>query len=160
MEPLVNPEVRSALYAPESGIVSPYELTCALADAAAENGVRFQLNTRVSSLRHEEGRWLVSSDQGEYACRAVVNCAGVGAGELHNQISSRRTDIIPRRGQYYLLDHSLPLAVHTTLFQLPTRMGKGVLVSPTTTATCFSARRPRTFRTAWTPPPPGRAGGE
>ena len=132
MEPLVNPEVHSALYAPESGIVSPYELTCALADAAAENGVRFQLNTRVSSLRHEEGRWLVSSDQGEYACRAVVNCAGVGAGELHNQISSRRTDIIPRRGQYYLLDRSLPLAVHTTLFQLPTRMGKGVLVSPTT----------------------------
>ncbi|MDD4079820.1 MAG: NAD(P)/FAD-dependent oxidoreductase [Eubacteriales bacterium] len=132
MEPLVNPEVYYALYVPESGLVSPYELTCALADSAAENGVRFQLNTRVKALRREGDAWLVETDRGDYACRSVVNCAGVGAGELHNQISSRQVEIVPRRGQYYLLDHTLPLAFQMTLFQLPTPMGKGVLVTPTT----------------------------
>ncbi|NLG58296.1 MAG: NAD(P)/FAD-dependent oxidoreductase [Clostridiales bacterium] len=132
MEPLVNPQVHYALHVPESGLVGPYELTCALADAAAENGVRFQMNTRVKALRHEGKAWVVETDQGDYACRAVVNCAGVGAGELHNQISSRQVEIIPRRGQYYLLDHTQPLAFQMTLFQLPTVMGKGVLISPTT----------------------------
>ena len=132
MEPLVNPEVHYALYVPESGLVSPYELTCALADAAAENGVRFQMNTSVIALKHQGDHWLVQTTRGDYPCRAVVNCAGVGAGELHNGISSRQVTIVPRRGQYYLLDHSLPLAFHMTLFQLPTKMGKGVLVTPTT----------------------------
>ena len=132
MEPLVNPEVHYALYVPESGLVSPYELTCALADAAAENGVRFQLNTRVTALRHQADHWLVETDQGAFAARAIVNCAGVGAGVLHNQISEQKVSIIPRRGQYYLLDHTLPLAFQMTLFQLPTNMGKGVLVTPTT----------------------------
>lgn len=132
MEPQVNPGVCYALYVPESGLVSPYELTCALADAAAENGVRFRMNTRVLSLAHSKGRWQVETDQGSHEARAVINCAGVGAGELHNQISTRQVTIIPRRGQYYLLDHTLPLAFQMTLFQLPTKMGKGVLVSPTT----------------------------
>ena len=54
------------------------------------------------------------------------------AGSLHNQISTRKVDIIPRRGQYYLLDHTTPLLFTRTIFQVPTRMGKGVLVSPTT----------------------------
>ncbi|MDD2560792.1 MAG: NAD(P)/FAD-dependent oxidoreductase [Eubacteriales bacterium] len=132
MEPRVNPEVSYALYVPESGLVSPYELTCALADSAAENGVQFQMNTRVKSLRREGDAWLVQTDRGDYTSRTVVNCAGVGAGELHNQISSRQVEIIPRRGQYYLLDHTLPLSFQMTLFQLPTPMGKGVLVTPTT----------------------------
>lgn len=132
MEPLVNPEVHCALYVPESGLVSPYEFTCALADTAAENGVRFQLNTQVTALRHEGGRWLVETDQGAFEARAIVNCAGVGAGLLHNQISTRKVHIIPRRGQYYLLDRTQPAAFQMTQFQLPTKMGKGVLVSPTT----------------------------
>ena len=132
MEPLVNPAVHFALYVPESGLVSPYELTCALADAAAENGVRFQLNTQARGLSYQDNHWMVETEKETLACRAVVNCAGVGAGQLHNQISSRQVTIIARRGQYYLLDHTLPLAFRMTLFQLPTLMGKGVLVSPTT----------------------------
>ena len=38
MEPNTNPAVVCALYAPTSALVSPYEMTCALADSAAENG--------------------------------------------------------------------------------------------------------------------------
>ena len=36
-----------------------------------------------------------------------------------------------RRGQYYLLDRSLSLPFSRTIFQCPSAMGKGVLVSPT-----------------------------
>lgn len=132
MEPNVNPSIMSALYIPSSGLVSPYEMTYALADSAKENGVEFLLDTTVRALLKVDDYWVVETNKGSYAAKTVVNCAGVGAGELHNSISSKRVNIIPRRGQYYLLDKDKQLAFRMTLFQVPTSMGKGVLVTPTT----------------------------
>lgn len=132
LEPHINPQVLLALEVPTSGLVSPYELTYALADSAAENGVQFLLNTTVHKLSHDDGVWTVHTDAGEYRARAIINCAGTGAEALHNQISTQPVRIIPRRGQYYLLDRSDTLLFNRTIFQVPTKMGKGVLVSPTT----------------------------
>ena len=132
MEPNINPEVLLALDVPASGLVSPYELTHALADSAAENGVDFLLGQTVTGLGHRDGVWTLTTDRGEIKARAIVNCAGVQADVLHNQISTKKVKIIPRRGQYYLLDRSAPLLFSRTIFQVPTKMGKGVLVTPTT----------------------------
>lgn len=132
LEPNVSPEVTCALHAKTSGLVSPYEMVCALADSAAENGVSFIFDTCVQTLSYQDGVWTVRTDKGDYTARAVVNCAGVGAGELHNAISSKKISIIPRRGQYYLLDHNATPPFTRTMFQCPTKMGKGVLISPTT----------------------------
>lgn len=133
MEPNTNPDVLCALYAPTSGLTSPYEMTFALADHAAVNGAVFRMNEEVSGLRRDEadGLWHVSSASGEYTARVLVNCAGVGSAKLHNLISDDPLTIIDRRGQYYLMDRMSPLPFHMTMFQCPTRMGKGVLVSPT-----------------------------
>ena len=66
MEPNTNPEVLCALYAPTSGLTSPYELTFALADHAAVNGVRFRLNDEVTALsRGDDGLWHVAATSGE-----------------------------------------------------------------------------------------------
>jgi len=132
LEPHVNPQVLLALLVPESGLVSPYELTHALADAAKENGVDFLLGEAALALQHHEDHWEVTTSQGKRRARAIINCAGAQAGELHNQISTRKVRIVHRRGQYYLLDRSQPLLFNRTLFQVPTHMGKGVLVTPTT----------------------------
>lgn len=133
MEPNTNPDVLCALYAPTSGLVSPYEMTCALADSAAENGADFVLSNPVLEIKPTgDGHWLVITERDEYKTRAVVNCAGMGSGVIHNMISSRRVKLIPRRGEYYLLDHADEPPFHMTMFQCPTKMGKGVLVSPTT----------------------------
>ena len=72
------------------------------------------------------------TERDEYKTRAVVNCAGMGSGILHNMISSRKVKLIARRGEYYLLDHMAEIPFTMTMFQCPTKMGKGVLVSPTT----------------------------
>ena len=132
MEPNLNPQVLLALDVPGSALVSPYELTHALADSAAENGVEFLLGTRVTQLVHRENAWQLITPKGTIAARAVINCAGGDAGRLHNQISTRQVRIIARRGQYYLLDHTKPPLFTRTIFQAPTKMGKGVLVTPTT----------------------------
>ncbi len=131
LEPNVNPEVLCALHAPTSGLTSPYELTCALADHAAVNGVKFLLNTRVTDIRREDGGYLLKTSQGDMHCNIVVNCAGVGSAVLHNMLSGKKLTIIPRKGEYYLLDHTRPQLFGMTIFQTPTKMGKGVLVSPT-----------------------------
>lgn len=132
MEPNLNPHMVCALYVPASGLVSPYELTHALANSAAANGVEFKLETDVQKIEPVEGGWAVHTDKGVYETRAFVNCAGVNGARLHNQISSRQLNIVARRGQYYLLDHETPLRFSMTMFQVPTKMGKGVLISPTT----------------------------
>ena len=132
MEPNTNPEVLCALYAPTSGLTSPYELTFALADHAALNGVTFRMNEEVTNVwQGEDGLWHVQATSGEYTCKVVINCAGVGSATIHNMMSDDKRHIINRRGQYYLMDRVSPLPFTMTMFQCPTKMGKGVLVSPT-----------------------------
>ncbi|MBN1778256.1 MAG: NAD(P)/FAD-dependent oxidoreductase [Clostridiales bacterium] len=126
-----NPTVEAALFAKSAAVTSPYELTYALADHANVNGVGFQLNTEVYSIEQCEKCFRVDTNKGSMISDIVINCAGTGAGRLHNQISDRKVNIVSRKGEYYLLDHdNRPMFSHT-MFQTPTGMGKGVLITPT-----------------------------
>ena len=132
LEPQLNPQVLCALYAPTSGLTSPYEMTFALADHAALNGVKFRLSEEVEGVvRGADGLWHITTDKDEHTCRIFVNCAGVGSASIHNMMGGKPLRIIDRRGQYYLLDRISKLPFEMTIFQCPTKMGKGVLVSPT-----------------------------
>lgn len=131
LEPNVNPDVVCALYVPTSGLTSPYELTCALADHAAVNGVEFRLDTMVQQIVPQQEGYLLKTNQGDMTAKIIINCAGVNSAKLHNMLSNQPLHIIPRKGEYYLLDHTKPLQFGMTMFQCPTEMGKGVLVSPT-----------------------------
>ena len=133
LEPSLNPETIAALKVPSSGIVSPYELAFALADDAAANGVSFVFGQEISSAEPDkQGCWKIGISRGEtYCCKAFVNCSGASGAFIHNMISDEKLKMTHRRGQYYLLDHAQKPAFCRTIFQCPTAMGKGVLVSPT-----------------------------
>lgn len=131
MEPNTNPDVVCALYAPTSAVVSPYEMTLALSYHAAQNGVEFLFNCPVSALYEEHDTWHLETPRGTLEARAIVNCAGFGGARLHNMISDQPVEMIPRRGEYYLLDHTARCPFKRTMFQVPSKMGKGVLISPT-----------------------------
>ena len=131
LEPNTNPAATCALYAPTSAVVSPYEMTLALSYHAAQNGVEFVFDCPVEKLYEKNDTWHVETPKGIFLSRAVINCAGVGAAELHNMISDQPLKIIPRRGEYYLLDHTVKCPFSRTMFQVPSKMGKGVLISPT-----------------------------
>ena len=131
MEPNLSDALAGALYAPSGGIVCPFGMTIALAENANVNGVEFQFDTEVVKIRKEEQYYGIETNRGLVESRYVVNAAGVYADVIHNMVSGRKIKITPRRGDYYLLDHSAGNHVTRTLFQLPTRLGKGVLVSPT-----------------------------
>ena len=131
IEPAVRREAYAALWAPTGAIICPFGLTIALAENAAANGVEFIFNTAVTALRHEQGAWSVQTDKELIRADAVINAAGTYADVLHNMVSTRKLHITPRRGDYCLLDKNTGSFVSHTIFQLPGKLGKGVLVSPT-----------------------------
>lgn len=137
MEPSVNPDVVCALYAPSAGIVCPFGLNLALAESAALNGVQFFFSHPVKTIARDEeaGLWLIN---GSVTARAVINCAGVHADEIHNlamaacgRVEEDLMKLGARRGEYFLLDHSAARQAQHVLFQLPSAKGKGVLIAPT-----------------------------
>ena len=131
LEPNVSKNAVAALWAPTGGIVCPFNMTIALAENANANGVDFRFNTKVTGFTRGENCWTVHTEQGDFRTRYVVNAAGVYADVLHNMISARKLHITPRRGDYCLLDRQVGGFVSHTVFQLPGKLGKGVLVSPT-----------------------------
>lgn len=131
MEPNLTEEVVAALYAPTSGIVCPFNMTIAFAENAYENGIEFKLNTEVTQIKKTESGYLVETSEGTFETKAVVNAAGVYADKIHNMVSEEKLKIIPRRGDYCLLDRTAGTHVSKTIFPLPNEFGKGVLVSPT-----------------------------
>lgn len=131
LEPNISDEAVAALYAPTGGIVCPFGMNIAFAENAAANGVEFRFDTEVTGFEKKEGFWIVRTNQGELKTKYIVNAAGVYADELHNMVSAEKIRITPRRGDYCLLDRSTEGFVTHTIFQLPGRYGKGVLVTPT-----------------------------
>ncbi|MBP3884963.1 MAG: NAD(P)/FAD-dependent oxidoreductase [Olsenella sp.] len=131
MEPNVSDDAVAALWAPTAGICDPFGLTIAFAENARANGVEFVFDAPVSEVAREGDAWRVSTPKGDFLARAVVNAAGVYADTIHNMVSPDKIEIISRRGEYELLDTTAGTHVRHTVFMLPTKMGKGVLVTPT-----------------------------
>ena len=131
MEPNITDNVYAALYAPTAGIVCPFNLNIALAENAYTNGIEFRFNTEVQNIRKIDGGYELCTNQGTFRTKYVVNAAGVYADKFHNMVSEKKIHITPRRGDYCLLDKSAGTHVSRTNFSLPTKYGKGVLVTPT-----------------------------
>ncbi|MDO5377866.1 MAG: NAD(P)/FAD-dependent oxidoreductase [Clostridia bacterium] len=126
-----NPEAVCALHAPTSGIVSPYELTYALADHAAVCGAAFRFNAPVERIERAGGLWRAIVGGEVYRCGVLILCAGADGVRLREFAGGRGMRLIPRRGQYVLLDRPDKLPFERTMFMCPTERGKGALVAPT-----------------------------
>lgn len=131
LEPNLTDTVCGALLAETSGVVCPFELTLGMAESAKKNGVEFRFNTEVTGLKKGADGWSVQCGEEQLETRAVVNAAGCYSDVVHNWVCDEKLKIIPRRGEYLLLDKTAGKHVGRTIFQLPGKLGKGILVSPT-----------------------------
>lgn len=131
LEPALSPEVTLALHIPSAGIVCPYELTLAAIGNAMDNGVKLIRNFKVASIKKSEN-FTITSEKGEnVTAKFVVNCAGAYSDKIAAMIGDDSFKIIPRAGEYMLLDKTAGSLVSHTIFQVPSKEGKGILVSPT-----------------------------
>lgn len=132
IEPNLNKEIVGVLNVKTSGIVSPYEMTIALAENAAENGVEFKLNSKVTSIEKiSEGYKVTLNNKELVSGKLIINASGLEGAFLNNLVSMSKREINPVKGEYCLFDKVAGAMINKTLFQVPNKLSKGVLVTPT-----------------------------
>ncbi|WP_319203560.1 NAD(P)/FAD-dependent oxidoreductase [uncultured Ilyobacter sp.] len=131
MEPNISDSVVAALHAKTAGIVGPWELTIAMLENAAENGVSVELNQEVVDIEKLEAGYRIITQEKNFEAKVVINASGVYADKIHNMVSEESFKIKPRRGQYFVMDKTQGELVGQVIFQCPTELGKGILVTPT-----------------------------
>ncbi len=131
LEPNIGDEVLCALYAPTGGIVCPYGLAIAAMGNAMDNGATLYCNFPVDAIHKNEDGFLVCSGERTLLAKRIINAAGVYADTIARMVGDDSFTITPRKGEYMLLDKICGKKVKATLFQTPSAMGKGILVTPT-----------------------------
>ncbi len=132
MEPNINLNAVGALYAPTAAIIGPYELAIAAVENAVTNGVEFIRNFEVKAVEtQEDGTTVIRSADNVIQAKFVINSAGVFADDIAAMTGDGGYKIVSRKGEYFLLDQSVGGLVKHVVFQCPSKMGKGVLISPT-----------------------------
>ena len=131
LEPNIGDDVTVALHAPTGAIVCPYELCMAAVGSAMDNGAELKRNFEVKKIEKCDGGFIISSEGESVTAKYVVNCAGVYSDEVAKLVGDDSFDVHPRRGEYLLLDRECGAHISHTVFRCPSKMGKGVLVSPT-----------------------------
>ena len=132
IEPNLSTAITSVLHVTNAGIICPYELTIASIGNAMDNGVELKRNFAVSSVEKGENGYTVTAASGESVTgRYVLNCAGGYSDKVAQMVGDDYFTIIPRAGEYILLDKTEGSRVSHTIFQVPSEEGKGILVSPT-----------------------------
>ena len=132
LEPNLTDEVTCALLSPTAAIISPWEACLAFAQTAVHNGAELFLEHQVQAIAAIEGGYRVTASGKAFDARFVINCTGVHADDVYGLLSPKDTFTIePVKGQYYLLDKTQGSLVSRVIFQTPSELGKGVLVSPT-----------------------------
>jgi len=132
MEPNINPEAKGALLCPDGGIVNPFLLPVRAMENAMDNGVELRLNEEVTGICKDNDHYVVTTNKEKYEAKVVVNAAGLHSDDIAKMIEPISWSILPRKGEYYVLDHYAPGLVNHVLFPLPSAKGKGVLVTMTT----------------------------
>lgn len=136
LEPNLSKEVKGSLFAPSAGIVNPFTLAVHAIENAVDNGVKLFLNEKVVDIKKQNDIYDIICESGHvYQSKIIINAAGIYSDEIHKMIEPIDYRLIPRKGEYFLLDHYGDSLVKHTIFPLPSEKGKGILVSPTTGGT-------------------------
>ncbi len=131
-EPKLSKSVTSALLITNAGIVCPYELTIAAVGNAMDNGAVLHTNYEVRTIvKEKDGFRICSADGRQVTAKYLINCAGCYSDKIAELLDDKFFEIIPRAGEYMLLDKAEGKTVTHTIFQVPTKEGKGILVTPT-----------------------------
>ena len=144
MEPNISEDVIAVLYAPSAGIIIPFELAVGLAEHSVLNGVEYKFNFKVNEIENpSENLFIIKSESGEkIESKNVINCAGVFSDKISGMVGLNYFKILPRRGEYVLLDKNV-IEIRHILFPTPFvsktgQVSKGILASPTLHGNIFA----------------------
>ncbi len=130
-EPRLSDACTLALLIPSAGIVCPYQLTLSAIGNAMDNGVELKTNFAVAKIEHTDIFTLASKKGDILKGKYLINCAGCYSDKVAQLAGDCDFEIVPRAGEYLLIDKTEGDTVKHTIFQVPTPEGKGILVTPT-----------------------------
>lgn len=131
LEPNLSEAVVGALLCESGGVVCPFNMNVAMMENAVENGVELVTRAEVLSIKKENEIFNIETKAGTFQAKYVVNAAGLYSDKVNGMIGGDEFKIIPRKGEYRILDKSEFGIVKRVIFQAPTKAGKGILVAPT-----------------------------
>lgn len=136
MEPKLSDDVEGALYAPTGGIIEPYRYVFALMESACKNGVDLICDFEVVSAEYAAGAYEITSKDGnKVRAQRVVNASGLYADRVSRIFKAEEFEIVPRKGEEYLLQRGAPAYPNHVIFPVPAKDTKGMLVIPTVEGT-------------------------
>ena len=131
LEPNVSDDAVGALRSETAGIICPYGLTIAAAGNAVDNGADLYLSSPVTKIEKDGEQFVITAGDNVIRADYVINAAGTHADEISALIGDESFHIRPRKGEYLLFDQTEGKLCDHTLFQVPSAVGKGILVTPT-----------------------------
>ena len=130
MEPGLKKGVSTALYAPGTGTVNPWQLGIAACENAVKNGCELRLNSPVTAIGRQGRNYIVETAEERFSCAVVINCAGLAADKVQELLFPPRIRIFPDGADYLVLDKTAPAPRHI-LFHETEEKGKGLTAVPT-----------------------------
>ena len=122
-----------AMFSPYSGILDPFNYTIALAENAHDNGVDYYLDHEVTAIgRDGEGVYHLTTSQGTFSARWVVNSAGLGCGKISDMLGIKGYKVIGSKGDYIILDKRTGPLLPMPVYPVPSNTYMGIHVTAET----------------------------
>jgi glycerol-3-phosphate dehydrogenase len=93
--------------------------------------VELSLNEEILSIRRDDEGYMLTTNRREIPTRFVINCAGIYSDKIAAMVHKPHFSIHPRSGEYILCNRDTGKLLNKVAFQMPSAMGKGILVTPT-----------------------------
>lgn len=124
-----------AMYSPNSGILDPFNFNIALAENAHANGVDYYFDSEVTAItRGGDGIYTITTSNGIFRTRWVVNSAGLGCGLISQMLGINGYHIIGSKGDYIILDKRTGPLLPMPVYPVPSNTYMGIHVTNTTDA--------------------------
>jgi glycerol-3-phosphate dehydrogenase len=131
-EPHLGPGALGALEVPDESLVCPFTTPLAFATEAVLAGCELRRGTPVTGVERLPGRgFRVAAGGGSLTTRMLVNAAGLRSDEVDRMLGYDRFTVTARRGELVVFDKLSRPLVRQIVLAVPTKVSKGVLVSPT-----------------------------
>lgn len=129
-EPMLADGVTSALYAPSTGTVNPWQLGIAAYENAVQNGCEAMLTTQVLGIIRDNDRYIIETNRDTISCRVILNCAGLNADKVQELLFPPSVRIFCDGADFLILDQHAAKPTHI-LFHESEEKGRGVTTVPT-----------------------------
>ncbi len=131
-EPNLSPTITKVLSLPTTKVCFPWEVAFFALENAIKNGVELKRNAKVTDISKINDNYIIKiNNQEELLTKNIINATGVYTDDIAKMVNKNIDfKITPRKGEYFVLDKSVKGFINHVLYPLPSKKGKGVLITP------------------------------